>query len=148
MTPKNKAPQVSKRPKGDKIPNRAPQRPSNSENQFIRFRFDLVDLDSKWCLTRINSAHHKLLLNKLKHFESMKVNEVFNGASGKDYPPSEIIPEAQNRLSEKSLDDIDFISRLSLGGTERLYGQRRGNEFSIIWWDPKHEICPSPLRHT
>ena len=78
----------------------------------------------------------------------MTVNEAFNGGHpGKDYD-IEGIPntEARQRLHAIGMADQTRISRLRLGGTQRLYGFLHGNVFHIVWWDPGHEIWPSARR--
>jgi hypothetical protein len=79
----------------------------------------------------------------------MTVGEAFRGRPGKDYAIEELPnPQARDRLEAIGLADQTRISRLRLGGTERLYGFLLGNVFHVVWWDPRHEIWPSELRHT
>jgi predicted DNA-binding transcriptional regulator AlpA len=37
---------------------------------------------------------------------------------------------------------------LRLSSLERLWGLRSNDVFSVLWWDPNHQICPSPKKHT
>jgi len=106
----------------------------------LRFRFNLVDVDGPWCLTKVKPSDHKDLLNKLKQFEGMTVGEVFSGTPGKDYD-SVTNDEANKRLLE--LFNSTEVSRLRVGGQGRLYGIRENEYFSILWWDPRHEIYPA-----
>jgi hypothetical protein len=113
--------------------------------------FSRVDLGSPWCLTKITSEDQAELLSKLRSFESMTVTEIFNtdGAVGKDYDIADLPnPLAGQRLADLELDDRDRISRLTVGGTKRLYGFRESNRFYALWWDANHEIWPSRLKHT
>ncbi|MEU3287833.1 hypothetical protein [Streptomyces longwoodensis] len=96
-----------------------------------------------------------MLIRKLRDFESMTVNQIFhertaNSGLGSDYSNMEECPnrDATRRLTELGYDAIDGLSRLSLGGKPRLYGIRNQNEFSILWWDPEHQIWPAPKKHT
>lgn len=50
--------------------------------------------------------------------------------------------EAQKRLKEMKLDDIDEIYSLRLEGKLRIYGIRKYNYLKILWIDPYHEIYP------
>lgn len=120
----------------------------------MRFRFDKVDVEGPWCPTKITPEDHALLLRKLGTLETMTAFEVFSqspGAHGlgSDYSNVDECPNPAmpRRLKDLGLyDQIDGISRLRLDGRKRLYGLRRGNEFSILWWDPQHEIWPSRKR--
>ncbi|WP_059026745.1 hypothetical protein [Gabonibacter massiliensis] len=53
-----------------------------------------------------------------------------------------LCPDAQKRLKEMKLDDIDEIYSLRLGGELRIYGIRKYNYLKILWVDPNHEIYP------
>lgn len=118
----------------------------------LRFRFDQIDLEGPWCLTNIQKEHHVDLLRRLRELESMTVFEVFNGnnAPGTDYGNVEACPNPAlvRRLTEIGRDAIDGVSRIAINGKRRLYGIRTGHEFSILWWDPEHEIWPSRKKHT
>jgi len=157
----------SKKPKaavipGKKIPSAASgyggrrpvEAPSAGEGRrCLRFRFDQVDVGGPWCLTNITAEHHKYLIAKLREFETMTVAEVFSqgeNTPGTDYNNMSQCPNqrAPRRLIELGMDDIDGVCRLRLNSVMRLYGLRRGNEFSILWWDPEHEIWPSKKKRT
>lgn len=122
------------------------------QHRPLRFRFDRVDVSGPWCLSHVVPDDHRELLRKLREFETMTTSEAFHSRPsqpGKDYPEfSGLCPEAIERLKTINADDEDGISRLRLTGTKRLYGFRHGSEFSIVWWDPEHQICPSELGHT
>ena len=64
----------------------------------------------------------------------------------KSYPVGEIAKEAQDRLRDISLDDLDEVFRFRLASTERLYGFVIQHMFFVIWWDPYHNICPSDIQ--
>jgi hypothetical protein len=49
--------------------------------------------------------------------------------------------EAQYRLIERDIY-ADTIYRFRLGNKPRLWGFRRLAEFSLVWYDPEHEIYP------
>ncbi|MDQ1010386.1 hypothetical protein QFZ82_004871 [Streptomyces sp. V4I23] len=51
------------------------------------------------------------------------------------------------RLDELGFGDRTEIQRLRFTGKQRLYGFLVGNVF-VLWWDPEHEVYPSPLKHT
>jgi len=91
------------------------------------------------------------LVRRLARLEDMKTSEVFNGSGypGKEYD-IEAIPTAlaRERLDAIGLADMTAISIVRLGGLERVYGFRCGNVFHVVWWDPRHEIWPSRLKHT
>lgn len=104
-----------------------------------------------WCLTNISKPDHLTLLRRIRSFETMTVNQVFSndGQVGKDYDIDRLpTKEARDRLLELELDDRDTISRLQIGGKQRLYGFREGSRFYAIWWDPDHKVWPSAKKNT
>jgi hypothetical protein len=114
--------------------------PNSVLKEELRFRFNLIDVDGPWCLSLVGPNEHRALLKKLKDFEKMTVGEVFKGEPGKDYD-FVTNPEANKRLIE--LIGTTEVSRLRVSDKGRIYGVRENNTFSILWWDPKHEIYPS-----
>lgn len=121
--------------------------------RYVRFRWDRLDVGGPWCISAASAESIRLLLRKLREFERMTVNEVFHSSSsgpGRDYRDLHLCPnrDVLERLRDLQMDDIDALSRLRLGGTERLFGVRCGNEFSVLWWDPFHQVWPSRLKHT
>lgn len=128
------------------VPGRASAPPSASGR--VRFRFDMVDVGGPFCLTGITPGDHSELLKFLRDLETMTMNELFSGQAGKtkakDYKSAELPNRtAAARIVELQWDDFEQISVLRLTGEKRLYGFRNGSEFSIVWWDPTHQIWPS-----
>jgi hypothetical protein len=62
-----------------------------------------------------------------------------------DYSKSSICSEAQERLVEIEMDDIDRIFRFRLSGRNRMYGIRYQQIFFVLWWDPEHNIFPTSV---
>lgn len=63
-------------------------------------------------------------------------------------PFNKIAREAQKRLKEKELDDLEMLYSIRLSGKERIWGKRENEAFYIIWWDPNHTVCPVQKKHT
>lgn len=122
---------------------------ADTSTDRICWRFTHADHGSLWCFHEIDGEQLCSVLRQLGNFESMKMSELFAGYPGKDYE-IEGLPnkDALKRLDVLGLADQTRISRLQLGGTERLYGFRYGNVFHLVWWDPKHEIWPSARKGT
>lgn len=51
--------------------------------------------------------------------------------------------EAQRRARDIYLDDAEAIHSLKITGSKRLWGLLYEHEFSVIWWDPNHDIWPT-----
>ncbi|GII65376.1 hypothetical protein Skr01_54610 [Sphaerisporangium krabiense] len=123
----------------------------DGSDKRLSWRFCHVDRDGPWSFDKVDAGTMHEVLDKLAHFETMTVNEIFNHGEepGKHYDVADLPnPTSRERLAELHLTDMTKISRLRLGGTLRLYGFLQGNCFHIIWWDPDHEIWPSHKRNT
>jgi hypothetical protein len=114
-------------------------------------RWTRFDYDGPFCLARSDVTTIVSMMKRVREIETMAPLEVFkpNGI-GVDYGEPGGLPNtiAINRIKYLNLQDETNISRLRISGRERLYGFRRDREFYAIFWDPKHEIWPSELKHT
>lgn len=136
-----------------RVPSTAAQqarsRLSHPEGMFT-VRWTHFDYDGPWCLGKSSPAEIVNLMKRLRDFERMHPNEVFNGAQplGKTYNQVDLIDEALTRLDELEFGDQTEISRLRITGPSRFYGYQRDLIFYAVFWDPEHEICPSKKKHT
>lgn len=98
----------------------------------------------------ITSAKFAEVREKLGSFESKSWPEARaeNPKGQHPVPLEDLIPEAQKRLEELKLDDLDELVRIRLSGKERVWCAQFGNVLYLLWWDPEHNICPSSLKHT
>jgi len=86
---------------------------------------------------------------KLKHFETTSWEDIereqYGNGKTKHHSVAiaDIISEAQKRLIELRLDDVDQLFSLRLEGKIRIWGIRKYSFLRILWIDLKHEICPS-----
>jgi len=42
----------------------------------------------------------------------------------------------------------DALYSLRLSGKLRLWGVRDRSVLQLLWYDPEHQVCPSPLKNT
>jgi len=87
---------------------------------------------------------------KLKDLELMTWNDILVKDRSKHHQidVSRLCKPAQDYLEDMSIDDIDEVLSLRLTNKERVWGILSGGVVELLWWDPEHEICPSPLKHT
>src|SRR5680860_208464 len=84
------------------------------------------------------------ILYKLAHFETMTFPDIERAVKGShNVSYDQLCRDAQKRLEERGLEDLDQLFSLRLSGKERIWGIREGNVLRILWWDPKHQVCPS-----
>lgn len=87
---------------------------------------------------------------KLGHLESRTWSDILVNAKKLNHTIArdDLSKEAQDRLAELELDDVDSLISLHLSGKERVFGIKTDVALTILWWDPDHTICPSKLKHT
>lgn len=87
---------------------------------------------------------------KLAGFEASTWNEILIGAKKQNHfiAVTDLEPEAQRRLRDLHMDDIDEVLSLRLSGEERVFGVKHDVAISLLWWDPTHKVCKSVLKHT
>jgi hypothetical protein len=87
--------------------------------------------------------------DKLAGFESRTWAEILVTAKKQNHLVSvgDLEPEARKRLSQLGIF-VDQLASLHLSGTERVYGVLEEGIFSVLWWDPNHEVCKSQKKHT
>jgi hypothetical protein len=89
--------------------------------------------------------------DKLKEFESMTWDQILIKAKKQNHSVSidDLIKDAQRRLTEINLDDLDQLVSLHLSGRKRVWGYIVDQGvMNLLWWDPEHTICPSIKKHT
>ena len=101
----------------------------------------------RWSWKRLDGNTLLLIQDKLKHFESMRWSDIERSGSH-NIEVEDIHTDAFDQLVEFKLDDTEEVFSLRLSGKQRVWGIRDRNLLRLLWWDPLHEICPSPKKHT
>ncbi len=85
------------------------------------------------------------IAGKLAEFEKLTWHEILVISKKRNHSVlvSKLCSEARKRLAAILQDDIDEIVSLRLSGKERVWGIRQAGVFKVLWWDPKHQVCPS-----
>lgn len=142
---KNKKPRVgADPPKKKKRP--VPGAPIDGEDPCLVFGLQLIDSGGRWPWSDVSASHMKAITDKCKAWEKMKQSELFGPGGNKRIPMENLIPDAQTRLRDLELDDYE-IWELRVTGKQRIWGVRSGHVFYPVWWDPKHQVCPSTKKN-
>ena len=134
-------------PKTEKVP-RIQIDNKNINSQNPTWKFCLFDLEGAWSWFNISSKEKiKEIIDKITNFESMTWKEIL-GDKNHLIEIKDLIKDAVKRLEKLQIEDIETLLSLRLSNTERIWGIKTGNVCKLLWWDPKHEICPSKKKHT
>ena len=88
------------------------------------------------------------VLERLRSFESMTWREIDGPTGSHGVGLTSLCAAAQKRLVTIKQDDAEELFSLRVEGAARVWGIRDGHVLRILWWDPRHEVCPSPKKHT
>ena len=107
-----------------------------------------LDIDGPWGWKELSADFIvDEIIDKLKNFESMFWKEII----GRDNHPISvaiICPEAQRRLNQLCMDDIDELFSLRLSARQRIWGIRNHSIFKLLWWDSNHSVYLVEKKHT
>ena len=101
-------------------------------------------VDRQWS----NGDWTTLINPKLNEFEQLTWGEIDQLSSGAGHKmhhnmnTEDVCKEAKDRLIEIEKHP-DTLFRFRLGNKKRLWGIRTVDEFSILWFDPTHDIYPT-----
>lgn len=144
MPSHKKIPKSIVNPKESKTPK---VRITPSDNLHPDFKADQMDNNGPWGWDDIGSSQLQELFQKI--FESQKLTWQNLRDNGSHFVDRESLSsDAQKRLTEIQQEDLDQLFSLRITGRKRIWGIKEGNILWLLWWDPTHEICPSPKKHT
>lgn len=146
-----KHPQAEGDVSGAKRPTARPH--DRTTTHCIVWGFGLLDIEGAWSWLSVSATddHHREVLRKLGQIEKSTWGEAIgSGSAGaiKAIPVENLCRDAQERLIELQQDDLDQVWEIRLSGVKRVWGARDGAVFRLLWWDPKHQVCPSHTRNT
>lgn len=52
------------------------------------------------------------------------------------------LPPWARKILRRRYADVEEVYQLRVRSKVRLWGIRRDNEFSLLWWDPEHRVFP------
>ncbi|CCG41826.1 hypothetical protein [Magnetospirillum molischianum] len=150
-----KAPKAAFQPSPKKVPHTAslpktekrPRMPQVRGGPLV-WRFSSIDRDGPFAWSALDDpAAYKEAMEKLHQFETMEETAIRAQGS---HPVEvwQLCKEAQNRLAEIELDDLDALMSFRLTGARRVWCRMDNNMMLVLWWDPGHAVCPSPKKHT
>ena len=146
---KKGGPKVRQEPLEKKTPRISPDTsPESFMNKKPVWRLGIMDFEGPWSWKKINRISLlETIHEKLKNFETMTWAEI-EGPKHHLSSVSKFCKKAKDRLTTIKLDDYDVLFSFRLTGEKRVWGIRENEVLKILWWDPKHEVCPAPKRYT
>ena len=150
--PSSKKKNLTRKPKQDQnpaAPSKTPQStPRSVNNERFRWNITNADFEGEYGLDKIEKdTLLKEVIPALHQYENMTWGEI-EGKKSHFVDLDKCSGEAQKRLKEIGLDDLEQLFSLRIGSKKRILGRRQGAVFYVLWWDPKHQVCPSKKKYT
>jgi hypothetical protein len=115
--------------------------------QYPLWAFRIVDLGGPWCWSVLGGGALREVLQRMRELESMTWHAI--SETGSHFIETSALSRmARERLVVIQQDDVDQVYSVRVTGRRRIIGIREGGVLRILWWDPEHEVCPSPKKHT
>lgn len=122
--------------------------PESYDKCLPSWKFHLIDKEGNWGWDNLSPEEiWDILSNKIKDKEHINWSTLKQSGSH-NVAVGDFIKEARDRLQEIGQADVDELFSLRLTGKQRIWGIRDRYALKILWWDPEHEVCPSPKKHT
>jgi len=124
------------------VASKAPQaRPPAANSLNPRWSFVRVDHEGPWPWDGISGDRLVSLMKRLADLE--RATWAGMGQAGSHFVAvGRIAPEAQRRLPQLQLDDVDELFSARIGARGRIWGTRVRDTLFLMWWDPEHRVCP------
>ncbi len=127
-----------------------------SSGRMFQWSLEVADYGNDWGFNTdvLRDEWCSKILPKLKEFERLTWGQLANQAKGRGsgtkhhhVQVSALIKKAKRRLKQRDAwNDAEQLYSLRLDGKSRIYGIVVGQKLNLIWYDPRHEIYPSPRR--
>ena len=156
----NKKPRFRQNPKAGRFPtfnqqvalDRQPKVAADPELYWRKhpsWRLSQAEMCEPWGWHQLTQEQAAYVKDKLVTFESRTWAEILIDAKKQNHhiDIDDLCKAAQDRLTELKIL-VDQVVSLRLSGEERVIGLLEGGVFSVLWWDPNHEVCPSKKKNT
>lgn len=123
---------------------------SDYRRQFPSWQVSLLQMVDPWGWHGLEKVKTEEIRKKLSQFENKTWNTILANEGDRNHfiAKDNLCKKARDRLAEIGQDDVDAVLSLRLSGKERIYGILDMAVLKLLWWDPNHQICPAPKKHT
>lgn len=118
------------------------------EGGALAWRISILDREGPFGWNQLTDpAKLHEIITKLHEYEDKQWADIIKMGS---HPVERhrLCKEARDRLKDIDQDDVDELMSFRLTGKNRVWCIRHLNVMRILWWDPKHAVCPSIKKHT
>lgn len=125
--------------------------PPKFHGGVISWRFSDVDKGGpfSWTILENDPARFVQIIKKLSNLETMQEKDLGEYGCHSIYV-RDLSNVAQKRLGQINRDDVDQLYSIRIDGRCRIFCiHDAAHKFlRVLWYDPEHEVHPSPKKHT
>lgn len=122
--------------------------PPQIANKPLCWRFSSADKNGDWAWSNLSDPQDYMQVQQMLHdYESLNWPAI-TATGSHPIETHKLIKDAQVRLQELQLDDIEHLMSFRLTGACRVFCIQDENIMHVLWYDPLHKICPAPKKHT
>lgn len=124
-----------------------------TQDDKVVWRFHRIDKNGKFAFDIARADfNHKLILGKILLYSTMTWQEIEHATHDSGKSKNHIVRNAQSEISREAWqrieamrleNEVDSLFSLAVTNLIRIWGLRLGNEFHVLWYDPKHEVFPA-----
>ncbi len=116
--------------------------PQLNDGGHLGWRFAGADRNGpfSWAAL-VDAGEYKAVQEKLHEFEKLNWAQIIATGSH-PIPLDKLSKEARERLAAIRQDDIDELMSFRVMGEPRVWCIPHKNLMRVLWWDPKHQVCP------
>jgi hypothetical protein len=136
-------------PKPTKIPPK-PGFDEDPRNLRPAWRISAMEMRDPFGWHHLDEGLLHYIRDKIRNFEALTWKEILVRDRHLNHRVEtwNLCKDAQDRLRELALEDVEELVSLRLSATERIWGVLEHNVLSLLWWDPFHVVCPALKKHT
>ena len=142
---KDRGPKAKSVPDISKTPQASEARSYHTDHPS--WRIGRLDLADPFGWHTVDAERLSIIREKLGQLETQTWGEILVKAKKQNHSVGigSLCKDARDRLNliYRGNIDIDELVSLRLSARERVWGILDQGVFSVLWWDPKHKVCPS-----
>jgi hypothetical protein len=117
------------------------------------WRISILETKDPYGWHTIDMKTFEHIQERLKNFESMTWSDILLDGKKQNHSVAvdRLCKQAKDRLEELRLFPVEKLVSLRLSARGRIWGIPDPKEkavLKLLWWDPRHEICPSLKKYT
>ena len=141
-----------RKPKAKRIPQKHHIRKASDPDEYFNkkasWAISRLDRNGQWGWDLVSrDEFYKSIHPWLKGYETMNWQQI-TAAGSHNINVERLILDAQKRLDELDLDDLDELFSLALGSVPRIWGVLDRGVLKILWYDPEHQVYPVSKGYT